>query len=70
MSLEEFARIHNLDPTWLELRRECDRIVARPDFWYRRELQNAARDLAVKASDMLAAAMKRADSCEKPAADP
>ena len=62
MSLEEFARIHNLGPSWLELRRECDRVVARPDFWYRRELQNAARELAVKASEMLATAMKRADS--------
>jgi len=67
MSLEEFARIHNLDPSWLELRRECDRIVARPDFWYRREIQNTARELAEKASDILVAAMKRADSCDKSA---
>ena len=69
MPLEEFARIHNLGPSWLELRRECDRIVARPDFWYRRELQNAARELAVKASDMLAAAMKGAYPGKSPAAD-
>jgi hypothetical protein len=66
MSLEEFARIHNLGPIWVELRQECDRIVSRPDFWYRKELQSAARELAVKASDMLAAATKRVDSCEKP----
>lgn len=62
MSLEEFARIHNLGPTWLELRYECNRIVARPDFWYRKELQSAARELAVKASDMLAAAAGKTDS--------
>ncbi len=61
MALEEFARIHNLDPNWVELRQECNGIAGRADFWYRRGLQNAARELAVTASDMLAAAKSRAD---------
>lgn len=61
MSLEEFARIHNLDPNWVELRQKCNSIAGRADFWYRKEPQNAARELAVTASDMLAAA-KIADS--------
>lgn len=66
MSLEEFAKMHDLGPLWLALRRECDGIARRPDFWYRRELQNAARELATKASDMLAAAIKKPDSREPP----
>ena len=56
MCLEEFARIHNLGPNWVEIRRECDEIVERPDFWYRKELQSAAQEFAVKASNMLVAA--------------
>jgi len=56
MSLEEFAQIHHLDSSWIDLRHQCDQIVGRPDFWYRKELQSVARELAVKASDMLAAA--------------
>lgn len=59
MSLEEFARIHRLAEGWLKLRSECNDVVGRPDFWYRKELQNAARELAVKASDILAAAVKK-----------
>lgn len=59
MSLEEFARTHLLDSHWLNLRLECNRIVARPDFWYRRELQDAARQLAVAASNILASDTKK-----------
>ncbi len=55
MSVEEFARIHPLAPTRFELRHQCNRIVERPDFWYRKELRDSARKLAVKASDILTA---------------
>lgn len=58
MTLEEFAQLHGLGLAWIELRHECNRIVAQPDFWYRKELRDSARELAVKASDLLAAAKK------------
>lgn len=58
MTLEEFARIHHLDQTWLDLRLKCNEIVALPDYSYRKELQDAAREFAVKASDLLAAAKR------------
>ncbi|MFZ0661475.1 MAG: hypothetical protein WAM66_02185 [Acidobacteriaceae bacterium] len=59
MTLEEFARIHQLEERWLDLRRDCNEMVERPDFWYRKELQNTAREFAEKASDLLTAAIKR-----------
>ncbi|MGH9588082.1 MAG: hypothetical protein ACRD3F_14100 [Acidobacteriaceae bacterium] len=59
MSLEEFARMNHLDSTWVELRCKCNQIVARPDFWYRGDLRDAARELAVRASDILTAKIKR-----------
>jgi hypothetical protein len=34
MTLEVFARVHDLSARWLELRMACESIVARPDFWY------------------------------------
>lgn len=59
MSLEDFARIHHLPAAWLNLRLECNQIVARPDFWYRRELRDSARELAVAASEILTAATSK-----------
>lgn len=59
MSLEEFARVHQLNAPWVALRSECNQIVARSDYWYRKDLQEMARKLAVKASDMLVSAMKK-----------
>jgi hypothetical protein len=58
MTLEEFAQIHGLNEEWLKLRRECNEVVAQPDFWYREDLKNRAREIAVKASDILKAAVK------------
>ena len=62
MSLEEFARIPSLGPGWVEIRRECHAIVERANFWYRKELQSAAQELAVKASNMLVAMGNKAGS--------
>lgn len=56
MSLEEFAQSHGLDPNWIELRIRCNQIVGQPDFWYRKDLRDSARELAVEASDILKAA--------------
>lgn len=58
MSLEEFARIHHLESSWINFRRACNQLVARSDYWYRKDLQDNARELAVKASDILTAAIK------------
>ena len=58
MSLEEFAQAHHLGDVWVELRHECNRLVERPDFWYRKEFRDSARELALKASDILAATIK------------
>lgn len=55
MSLEEFARLNQLPPRWLLLRRECKVLVGNPQFWYRRELQDQARKLATEASEILRA---------------
>lgn len=55
MSLEEFAQIYHLDSRWIEARHACNRIVARADFWYRKELKSAAQEIAVRASDILVA---------------
>lgn len=51
-TLEEFASKHRLPPRWLELRKACDRLVSQSDFWYRRDLRDQARQLAVEASDI------------------
>lgn len=59
MSLEEFAEIHQLSSNWIELRQQCNLLVARPDYWYRKDLQDQAREFAAKASDILTAAIKR-----------
>lgn len=53
MNLEEFARTHKLPDKWLSLRRECEALVSNPQYWYRRDMQNAARMLATDASDIL-----------------
>jgi hypothetical protein len=52
-TIEEFASSHQLPARWLELRQICNRLVARADFWYRPDLRNEARQLAVEASDIL-----------------
>lgn len=53
MTLEAFAQAHSLPPCWLELRRRCEDVVRRPDFWYRTDLRQEASDLAIKASNIL-----------------
>ena len=57
MTLEVFAQVHDLSARWLELRKACESIVARPDFWYQLGLQEAARKLALEASDILVKAL-------------
>ncbi len=52
MTVEEFARAHDLPPRWLELRRRCEAIVRDLQFWYRPDLQDSARTLAQQASDL------------------
>jgi len=58
-TIEEFASEHQLPLRWVELRNTCDRLVERADFWYRADLRNAARPLAVEASDILLSSLKR-----------
>ncbi len=53
MTLEEFARAHQLPERWLSLRRECEALVSNPQYWHRSDMQNAARILATEASDIL-----------------
>ncbi len=53
MSLEEFARLNQLPPRWLLLRRECNVLVGDPRFWYRPNLQDQASKLATEASEIL-----------------
>lgn len=53
MSLEEFARLNQLPPRWLLLRRECNVLVGDPRFWYRPDLQSQASKLATEASEIL-----------------
>lgn len=53
MTLQEFARAHNLPPRWLRLRQQCEELVRDPSFWSRRDMQDAARTLATEASDIL-----------------
>ncbi len=67
MTLDEFAKVHKLPERWLSLRRECAALVSHPRYWYRPEMQNAARILAAEASDILHAQLrnsrKRKVSC-------
>ena len=67
MTLEEFAKIQDLPERWLSLRRECAALVGHPQYWYRPGMQNAARILAVEASNILHARLmdsqKRKISC-------
>jgi len=58
-SLEEFAARHQLPPCWVELRKACNRIVARSDFWYRPELIDQARRLAGEASAILQTVLRQ-----------
>lgn len=58
-TLEEFADKHCLPIRWLQLRKACDRLAGRADFWYRPELLNQARRLAVEASDILTSTLGR-----------
>lgn len=58
-TLEEFAIKHQLPPRWLELREACNRLVERTDFWYRADLRDAARQVAVDASDILRSEFKQ-----------
>lgn len=58
LTIEEFARQHHLPALWLKLREACNRLVARPDFWYRTDLRNDAQHLAVEASDILQTALR------------
>jgi len=60
-TLEEFASQHRLPPRWLELSKACERLVVRSDFWYRADLRDQARQLAVEASDILQSALKQED---------
>lgn len=53
MTLEAFARAHKLPPRWLDLREACENIVRQPEFWYRHDLQERAKKLAVEASEIL-----------------
>lgn len=53
MTLEEFTRAHQLPERWLSLRRECEALVSNPRYWYRSDMQNAARIVATEASDIL-----------------
>ncbi len=53
MTLEEFARVYQLPERWLSLRHECEALVSDPQYWYRRDMQSAARALAAEASDIL-----------------
>jgi len=52
-TIEEFASAHQLPARWVELRKACSKLVGRADFWYRADLRDAARQLAVEASDIL-----------------
>ncbi len=52
-SLEQFAETHGLPEGWLSLRRDCEALARQPQFWSRPDLQDAARKLAIEASDIL-----------------
>lgn len=52
-SLEQFAERHGLPERWLSLRRDCEALARQPQFWSQPDLQDAARKLAIAASDIL-----------------
>jgi hypothetical protein len=58
-TIEEFAIAHQLPSRWVELRKDCSQLAGRADFWYRADLRDAARQLAVEASDILHSSHKR-----------
>lgn len=66
LTIEEFARQHRLPAHWLKLREACNRLVARPDFWYRTDLRNEAQQLAGEASHILQAALRKENRCAGP----
>ncbi len=53
MTLEEFASAHQLPERWISLRCQCEVLTSDSNYWYRADMQNAARILAVEASDIL-----------------
>lgn len=53
MTQEAFAQAHSLPPRWLELRRRCEDMVRRLDFWHRTDLRQQASELAIQASNIL-----------------
>ena len=59
LSLEKLTSKHRLPARWLELRKACNRLVARSDFWYRPELIDQARRLAGEASEILQAVLRQ-----------
>jgi hypothetical protein len=69
MTLEEFARAHQLPERWLSLRRECEALVSNPQYWYRPDMQNAARILATEASDILHARLVNRKTRDVPCSD-
>ena len=60
VTLHEYAEVHGLPQHWLELRQKCEELVRRSDFWYRPELKDDARRLAVEASDVLTSVINQA----------
>lgn len=62
----EFVSKHQLPLRWLELREACNRLVERIDFWYRADIRDAARRLAVEASDILPATLKLGEQSKMP----
>ncbi len=53
MTLEEFARAYQLPERWISLRRKCEALTSDLNYWYRADMKNSARILAVEASDIL-----------------
>ncbi len=69
MTLEEFAKVHQLPERWLSLRRELEVLVGDPQYWYRPDMQNAARILATEASDIIHAQLAERRKREGPGSD-
>jgi hypothetical protein len=57
-ALEEFALAHELPARWVSSRHDCETLVRDPQFWYRPDMQNAARMLATEASAILHARLR------------
>ncbi len=69
VGLDQFADTNGLPERWVSLRRRCDTFFRHPQFWYRPDLQEAARKLATEASDILCELRRhRTDYglCDKP----